>query len=345
MVAVDSLRAPDEPVEELTDAFGRVHRDLRISITDRCNFRCTYCMPEDGLPWLQRDDILSFEEIGRVARVAVARFGISSIRLTGGEPTVRAGLTELVTILSALGVDLSMTTNGSTLARSAAQLRRAGLRRVNISLDSLRPERFAALARRDALADVLAGIDAAVDAGLEPVKVNVVLVAGVNDDEILDFARFGRERHVTVRFIEYMPLDADGCWDGAEVVGLDRVLAAIEPVHPVEPIRRGHAPAERYRYRDRRAEDGPGSEIGIIPSVTRPFCGSCDRVRLTAEGKFRNCLFSVDEVDLRPILRGGGTDEDLASAMRGCVAEKRAGHGIGTPAFIRPVRSMSQIGG
>ncbi|MBS1838694.1 MAG: GTP 3',8-cyclase MoaA, partial [Actinobacteria bacterium] len=337
--------APDasgcESVEALVDGFGRVHRDLRISITDRCDLRCTYCMPEDGLPWLPRSDLLSFEEIGRIARVAVERFGVRSIRLTGGEPTVRADLPALVERLAPLGADLSMTTNGMSLGRLAAQLRAAGLRRVNVSLDSLRPEVFRTLTRRDGLDRVLAGIDAAVDAGLDPVKVNVVLIAGVNDSEILELARFGRERGVIVRFIEYMPLDADGRWDGGDVVGRQQVLAAIDPVHPLEAVPRGGAPAERYRYRDRRADGAPGSEIGIIPSVTAPFCGTCDRIRLTAEGQLRNCLFSVDEVDLRAVLRSGGTDDDLAAAVRRCVADKRAGHGIGTPAFIRPVRSMS----
>lgn len=335
-----SGRGPDE----LVDAFGRVHRDLRISVTDRCDFRCTYCMPEDGLPWLDRADVLGFEEIVRVAAVAVRRFGFTSIRLTGGEPTVRSGLVDLVAMLAPLGVDLSMTSNGASLERLAVPLRDAGLGRLNISLDSLRTDRFRALARRDALDRVLAGIDAAVAVGFDPVKVNVVLIAGVNDDEILDFARFGRDRGVTVRFIEYMPLDADGRWDGTEVVGRDRVLAAVEPWHPLDRLDRGHAPAERHRYRD-RPDGGPGSELGIIASVTSPFCSACDRVRLTAEGRLRNCLFSVDEVDLRAVLRDGGSDDDLAEAMRGCVADKRAGHGIGTATFIRPRRSMSQIGG
>lgn len=332
-------------MEDLVDGFGRVHRDLRISITDRCDFRCSYCMPADGLPWLPREDLLTFEEIARIAGVAVRRFGIDSIRLTGGEPTVRADLVDLVALLAPLGVDLSMTTNGASLAHQSVELRSAGLRRVNVSLDSLRPDRFASITRRDALHRVIAGIDAALRAGFDPVKVNVVLIAGVNDDEIVDFAEFGRERGVTVRFIEYMPLDADGRWDGTEVVGRDRILAAIEPVHPVVTVTRGRAPAERYRYRDRPDDGAPGSEIGIIPSVTTPFCSTCDRVRLTAEGRMRNCLFSVDEVDLRALLRDGGTDDELAAAMLGCVAEKREGHGIGTPTFIRPRRSMSQIGG
>ncbi len=330
--------------DELVDGFGRVHRDLRISVTDRCDFRCTYCMPEDGLPWVPRDQVLTYEEIGRIAGVLVERFGITSIRLTGGEPTVRAHLADLVALLAPLGTDLSMTTNGASLERQARDLRAAGLRRINVSLDSLRADRFAELTRRDSLDKVLRGIDAAVDAGFDPVKVNVVLIAGVNDDEIVDFARFGRERGVAVRFIEFMPLDADGQWDGTEVVGRDQVLGALAPVVPTVPVSRGHEPAERHRFLDRPV-GAPGSEIGIIPSVTTPFCSTCDRIRLTAEGQLRNCLFSVEETDLRAVLRDGGSDDDLVDAIRRCVAAKRAGHGIGTPTFIRPGRSMSQIGG
>ncbi len=336
-----SVRAPSVP---LVDSFGRVHRDLRISVTDRCDFRCTYCMPEDGLPWAPRDRVLRFEEIARVARVLVQRFGIDSIRLTGGEPTVRADLVELVSMLAPLGADLSMTTNGATLVRHAEPLRAAGLRRVNVSLDTLRRDRFATLTRRDALSKVLAGIDAAVVAGFDPVKVNAVLMAGVNDDEIVDLARFGRERGVTMRFIEYMPLDADGRWDGTEVVGRERGLAELPEQFPLVPVARGHEPAERYRYAD-LTPGAPGSEVGVIPSVSTPFCDTCDRIRLTAEGALRNCLFSTGETDLRSVLRSGGSDAALATAIEGCVADKRAGHGIGTVAFIRPGRTMSQIGG
>lgn len=326
------------------DSFGREHRDLRISVTDRCDFRCTYCMPEDGLPWVPRERVLRFEEIARIARVLVERYGIDSIRLTGGEPTVRSDLVDLVSMLAPLGADLSITTNGASLARHAEPLRAAGLRRVNVSLDSLRRDRFSALTRRDALPKVLAGIDAAVAAGFDPVKVNTVLMSGVNDDEIVDLARFGRERGVTVRFIEYMPLDADGRWVDTEVVGRDRVLAELGSVFGLEPMTRGHDPAERFRYTD-MAPGAPGSEVGVIPSVTTPFCDTCDRIRLTAEGALRNCLFSVEEADLRAVLRDGGTDDDLASVIARCVAAKRAGHGIGTVAFIRPGRTMSQIGG
>lgn len=323
----------------LVDSFGRVHRDLRISVTDRCNFRCTYCMPAEGLKWLPRDEVLSFEEIDRIAAVMVNRFGIDSIRLTGGEPTVRAHLALLISKLAAHQVDLSMTTNGSNLAAAARDLRAAGLDRVNISLDSLRPDRFAELTLRDDLDRVLEGIDAAIEVGFDPVKVNVVAMRGVNEDEIVDFAAFGRDRGVAVRFIEFMPLDADGRWTPDAVLSQAEIVATIDAVHPLEPIERGSEPAERFAYRD-----GNG-EVGVVPSVTRPFCASCDRVRLTSEGALRNCLFATREVDLRAILRNGGSDDDLEAAIRAEVGAKAAGHGIGQATFIRPRRTMSQIGG
>lgn len=323
----------------LVDPHGRVVRDLRISITDRCNFRCTYCMPQEGMTWLDRADILTYEEIERIARVCVERFDFSSIRLTGGEPTVRADLPRLVGKLAALGVDVSMTTNASTLAGSAAALAAAGLRRVNISLDTLRPDRFTAITRRPALDRVLAGIDAALAAGLAPVKLNCVLERGVNDDEVLDLAAFGRERGVEVRFIEWMPLDGDGRWAGDRVVPATEVVSAISARWPLRAVARGAAPAERFEYLD-----GAG-HVGVIGSVTEPFCGSCDRVRLTAEGMLRNCLFAVRETDLRALLRGGADDDALAAAVEAEVGRKWAGHAIGRVEFIRPGRSMSQIGG
>jgi cyclic pyranopterin phosphate synthase len=333
--------------ETLVDGFGRTVRDLRISVTDRCNFRCFYCMPEEGMEWLPRADILSFEEIERVARICVERFGFSGIRLTGGEPTIRAHLPVLVEKLARLrvggdgpGVDLAMTTNGASLPLIAGDLRAAGLRRINISCDSLRPERFLAMTRRDALDKVLLGIDAAIDAGFDPVKVNVVLIRGVNDDEVVDLATFGRERGVTIRFIEFMPLDASGEWGHQRVVPATEVVATIDAVYPLDPVaQRGSQPAERYVYRDGRGE------VGVIASVTRSFCGTCDRVRLTAEGEFRNCLFAVEETDLRAIMRGGGSDDELAAAMAADVARKWAGHSIGQVHFIQPKRTMSQIGG
>jgi cyclic pyranopterin phosphate synthase len=323
----------------LVDGFGRVHRDLRISVTDRCNLRCTYCMPAEGMQWLPRAEVLSFEEIERIARVLVERFGFDSIRLTGGEPTVRAHLPVLIGKLAALDADLALTTNGTTLGLLAHDLAAAGLRRINVSLDSLRRDRVIELTRRDCLDQVLEGIDAALDAGLDPVKVNAVLVRGVNDDEVVDFARFGRERGVVVRFIEFMPLDADGGWRADAVVPRDEIVAAIDAVYPLEPLTRGAEPAERFRYRD------GGGEIGVVASVTDAFCGTCDRIRLTADGQLRSCLFALDETDVRALLRGGASDDDVAAAIERCVHAKWAGHAINQVQFIRPRRSMSQIGG
>lgn len=324
----------------LVDGFGRVHRDLRISVTDRCNFRCTYCMPAEGLDWMAREDLLTYEELTRVARVCVERFGFNGIRLTGGEPTVRANLPVLIEQLSSLGVDLSLTTNGTTLTNLAPALVSAGLERINISLDSLKRERFEQITRRDELDKVLEGIDAAVGAGLAPVKINCVVMRGVNDDEIVDFARFGRERGVTVRFIEFMPLDAQGEWTNEQVVTKAEILAAIGDVFPLEPVaERESDPAARWRYVD------GGGEFGVIPSVTEAFCESCDRVRLTADGMLRHCLFATRELDLRTLLRNEATDDDLAAAITAEVGAKWAGHQINQVHFIRPSRSMSQIGG
>ncbi len=329
----------------LVDTFGRTARDLRISVTDRCNFRCVYCMPEEGIQFVPRDDILRYEEIARLARLFVEDLGIESIRLTGGEPTVRRDLPKHVAMLAGLRtpagepVEISLTTNGSSLARLADVLRAAGLARVNVSLDSLRADRFLAITRRDALDDVLAGIDAAVASGLSPVKVNAVVVRHKNEDEILDFAVFGRERGVQIRFIEYMPLDAEGSWTLEQVVSADEIVATIGAIFPLEPVAHGAEPATRWRY-----ADGAG-EIGVIPSVTRPFCGDCDRVRLTAEGQFLTCLFALEELDLRGPLRDGASDTDLADLLKDAVYGKWAGHRIGRVDFVRPTRSMSQIGG
>ena len=338
---------------DLVDPFGRTVRDLRISVTDRCNFRCTYCMPEEGMQWLPREDILTFEEIERLARVCVDRFGVDGIRLTGGEPTVRAHLPVLVEKLSHLRVnpradspfagrkpDLSVTTNGATLRLLARELRQAGLDRINISLDTLDPDRFLQMTRRRELHRVLDGIAAAQEAGFDPVKVNAVVERGVNDDEIVALAEFGRDHGVQVRFIEFMPLDATGHWSSTSVVGQDEIVAAIAAVHPLEPVpARGSAPADRWRYLDGRGE------VGVIPTVTKPFCGDCDRVRITAEGQFRTCLFATREFDLRALLRGGASDDELAAEITRAVGTKWAGHAIGQVAFVRPSRSMSQIGG
>ena len=324
---------------QLVDSFGRVHRDLRISVTDRCNFRCTYCMPAEGLEWVPRDDLLSFEEITRVAEIMVQRHGVDGIRLTGGEPTVRANLPVLVEMLAALGTDLAMTTNGVSLPLLAGELHDAGLRRINISCDSLQADRFAKLTRRDGLARVLAGIDAAIAAGFDPVKVNCVVMRGVNDDEIADFVAFGRRTGTEVRFIEFMPLDADGIWSNDLVVPVHEILARVDAASPVEPVERTSAPASRYRF-----SDGGGS-VGIVASVSDSFCSTCDRVRLTADGQFRNCLFAVDETDIRSLLRSGADDDEIAAALEGSVASKWAGHQINRVHFVKPRRSMSQIGG
>ncbi len=329
----------------LVDPFGRVIRDLRISVTDRCNFRCTYCMPMEGMQWLPREAVMSFEEIERLARIFVARYGVEGIRLTGGEPTVRAHLPVLVAKLAAIEgpagpVDLAMTTNGATLRQMAGTLRRAGLRRINISLDTLDREKFERMTRRDELERVLDGIEAAKEAGFDPVKINAVVERGVNDDEIVALARFGRERSVEVRFIEFMPLDADGHWDDGSVVGQDEIVAAIDAAYPVEQLpARGAAPADRFRYLD-----GAGT-VGVIPTVTKPFCGDCDRVRLTAEGRFRTCLFATDEFDLLAAMRAGETDDELAARIEAAVGTKWAGHRINQVNFVRPAKSMSQIGG
>jgi GTP 3',8-cyclase len=324
---------------QLIDRFGRVHRDLRISVTDRCNFRCEYCMPEEGMQWVPREELLTFEEIERLARLMVERYGVDSIRLTGGEPTVRAHLPVLVGKLAALGTDLALTTNGVSLRLLAHDLAAAGLRRINVSLDTLRPDRFLSITRRDDLDRVLDGIDAALEAGFDPVKINMVVMRGRNDDELLDMAVFGREKGVTMRFIEFMPLDADGNWTGGAVVSQQEIVDRIGEVFPLEPVPRGSAPASLFRY-----ADGAG-EIGVVASVTQKFCDSCDRVRLTADGQFRNCLFAVDEFDVRALLRSGASDDEVAALLERGVAAKWAGHGIGEVHFIRPNRSMSQIGG
>jgi GTP 3',8-cyclase len=338
---------------DLVDPFGRTIKDLRISITDRCNFRCTYCMPEEGMTWLPREQVLSFEEIERLARVFVERYEVDGIRLTGGEPTVRAHLPVLVEKLARLRVpsssrspfagrapSLAMTTNGATFRLLADDLRAAGLARVNISLDTLQADRFLAMTRRDELHRVLDGIEAAKEAGFAPVKINALVERGVNDDEIVALAEFGRERDVEVRFIEFMPLDADGGWGREKVVSQDEIVARISAVHPLELVpARGAAPADRWRYLDGRGT------VGVIPTVTKPFCGDCDRVRLTADGQFRTCLFETREFDLRALLRSGADDDAIAATIERAVGTKWAGHSINQVNFIRPGRSMSQIGG
>lgn len=340
-------------VRDLVDPFGRTIRDLRISVTDRCNFRCTYCMPAEGMVWLPKSDILTFEEIERLARIFVGRYGVDGIRLTGGEPTVRAHLSVLVEKLSRIVVpadspsplagrpiDLALTTNGATLVNCVDELRAAGLGRINISLDTLDRARFEHMTRRDELDRVLAGIDAAVGAGFSSVKINAVVERGVNDDEILALADFGRAKGVEVRFIEFMPLDAEGHWVNDKVVSQDEIVSRIAEKHPLESVpARGAAPADRWRYLD-----GAGT-VGVIPSVTKPFCGDCDRVRLTADGQFRTCLFATTEFDLRALIRSGADDDGLAAEIERAVGTKWAGHQINQVNFVRPKRTMSQIGG
>ena len=338
---------------ELIDPFGRTVRDLRISITDRCNFRCTYCMPAEGMKWLPHTEVLSYEELHRLASICVNHFDVDGIRLTGGEPTMRAHLSVLVQKLAGLivpatanspragkPIDLAITTNGATLRLIAQELREAGLKRINISIDTLKRERFYEMTRRDELQHVLDGIDAAIATGFLPIKLNAVVQRGINDDEIVDLATFGRNKGVEVRFIEYMPLDAQGTWENNQVVGQDEIVAAIAAVYPLELMpARGAAPADRWRYLD-----GKGT-VGVIPSVTKPFCGDCDRVRLTADGQFRTCLFSTNEFDLRAMLREGANDDAIAAEIKRAVGTKWAGHNIGNVTFVRPRRSMSQIGG
>ncbi|MFI6129970.1 GTP 3',8-cyclase MoaA [Micromonospora sp. NPDC051141] len=327
----------------LTDRFGRVARDLRVSLTDKCNLRCTYCMPAEGLTWLAGPQLLTDDEIVRLVGVAVRRLGVTEVRFTGGEPLIRPGLPGIVAAVAALSPRprISLTTNGIGLARLAPALRAAGLDRVNVSLDTLDPARFAALTRRDRHADVLAGLAGAAEAGLTPVKINAVLMRGVNDDEAPALLRFALAHGYELRFIEQMPLDAQHGWDRSTMVTADEILAALRAEFALrpDPTERGAAPAETWLV-----DDGP-AKVGVIASVTRPFCGDCDRTRLTADGQVRNCLFATDESDLRAALRAGADDEELARRWRAAMWGKRAGHGIDDPTFLQPVRPMSAIGG
>jgi len=329
-------------VEALVDGFGRVHTDLRISLTDKCNLRCTYCMPPEGLDWIPAPELLTDDEIVRLADIAVGRLGITSIRLTGGEPLLRSGLVDLVARLAALQPrpQLAMTTNGIGLARLADALRAAGLDRINVSLDTLSRTTFAGLARRDRLQDVLDGLAAAKAAGLIPVKVNAVLMRGVNNDEALDLLDFCLDNGYEMRFIEQMPLDAQHGWDRDIMVTAEEIIERLTVKHRLTPLPgRGSEPAETYLV-----DDGP-AKVGIIASVTKPFCGACDRVRLTADGQLRNCLFAREESDLRAVLRDGATDDEIAARWHAAIAGKKAGHGIDDPTFLQPDRPMSAIGG
>lgn len=328
----------------LADAFGRIATDLRVSLTDRCNLRCTYCMPPEGLEWLPSSALLTDEELIRLIGIGVRRLGITEVRFTGGEPLLRRNLEVIIAGTAALRPRpvISMTTNGIRLAQLAVSLREAGLDRVNVSLDTLSRETFATLARRDRLPDVLAGLSAAAAAGLAPVKVNTVLMRGVNDHEAPSLLRFCLDRGYQLRFIEQMPLDAQHGWRRDGMVTADEILAALSAefsLSPDDPDARGSAPAEAFLV-----DGGPGV-IGVIGSVTRPFCGSCDRVRLTADGQVRNCLFATTESDLRGPLRAGASDATIAALWRRAVASKLPGHGINDPGFLQPARPMSAIGG
>ncbi len=327
----------------LVDRHGRVHTSLRVSVTDRCNIRCFYCMPNENVQFRPRNEILSFEEICRFASV-VGQMGVRRLRLTGGEPLVRAELSHLVRMLAASSLveDLALTTNGMLLAEQADDLRRAGLRRINISLDTLDEETFKKISRRDGLDRVLAGIAAAQNVGFEQIRLNAIAIAGLTEDEIIPLATFARSHALELRFIEYMPLDAERHWEAGDVLSGAVIRQILESEFgPLIPVARPHSsqPASDFVY-----ADGKG-RIGLIQPVSQSFCGDCDRLRLTAEGQVRNCLFSTAEWDARAILRDGGSDDDLAELVRDCIAAKAPAHGINTVEFIRPERAMYQIGG
>ncbi|WP_308257979.1 GTP 3',8-cyclase MoaA [Pseudonocardia lacus] len=335
---------PNRPADpRLIDTFGRVATDLRISLTDRCNLRCTYCMPAEGLEWMPKSEQLADEELLRLITIAVRDLGIEELRFTGGEPLLRRGLEELITASAALRPrpDISLTTNGIGLARRAEALAAAGVDRLNVSMDTLRPERFATITRRDRLSDVLAGMAAARAAGLKPIKINSVLLRGQNDDEAVDLLRFAVDEGYELRFIEQMPLDAQHGWERTEMITAGEIMEKLRTAFTLtpDPTERGGAPAERWLV------DGGPSVVGVIASVTRPFCGACDRTRLTADGQVRSCLFARTETDLRALLRGGATDAEIADTWRTAMWGKLAGHGIDEPGFLQPDRPMSAIGG
>ena len=327
----------------LRDSYGRVADDLRISITDRCNFRCIYCMPAEGLKWLARDDLLRFEEIARLARIFVERYGVRTIRITGGEPLVRVRVEELVGMINDIDptLDITMTTNGVLLREKAQLLRDAGLKRINISLDTLHMDRFHEIARSDAFKRVMDGIQASREAGLWPIKLNMVVMKGKNDDEVVDFARLARDEGYEVRFIEFMPLDGDNIWTNEQVVPSLRIQEQIEDLFPLQPVVDSRpGPATRFKF----ADGAPGG-IGFISSVSQAFCTTCNRIRLTAEGGLRTCLFSLRETPLRDLIRSGVSDDHIGRAIETAVWRKEEGHLINQPGFIKPAKNMSQIGG
>ncbi|PWI43576.1 GTP 3',8-cyclase MoaA [Streptomyces sp. ICBB 8177] len=328
----------------LLDTYGRVATDLRVSLTDRCNLRCTYCMPEEGLRWLAKPELLTDDEIVRLVTIAVTGLGVTEVRFTGGEPLLRPGLVGIVQRCAALRPrpSISLTTNGIGLARTADALRAAGLDRVNVSLDTLRPEVFHRLTRRNRHHDVIAGLDAARAAGLAPVKINSVLMRGVNDDEAPDLLAWALENRYELRFIEQMPLDAQHGWQREDMVTAEEILRSLGERFALTPERsgeRGSAPAERWLV------DGGPARVGVIASVTRPFCRACDRTRLTADGQVRNCLFAREESDLRTALREGASDEEMVRLWQAAMWGKKAGSGLDDPSFLQPQRPMSAIGG
>jgi molybdenum cofactor biosynthesis protein A len=328
----------------LVDTFGRTATDLRVSLTDKCNLRCTYCMPPEGLDWLPKPEVLTDDEVVRLVRIGVERLGITEVRYTGGEPLLRRGIAGIVARTAELSPrpQISLTTNGIGLDRLAGPLAEAGLDRVNVSLDTLDREVFKRLAHRDRLADVLSGLAAARAAGLLPVKVNAVLMRGVNDHEAVRLLRFCLDHGYQLRFIEQMPLDAQHGWTRDNMITADEILAMLGEgfaLEPADAAERGSAPAETFLV------DGGPARVGVIGSVTRPFCGACDRVRLTADGQVRNCLFAREESNLRDAMRAGASDGELAERWRAAVLAKRPGHGIDDPAFLQPARPMSAIGG
>ena len=327
----------------LVDSFGRVHTNLRISVTDRCNIRCFYCMPADNVQFMNRRELLTFEEIERFVRVAVP-LGLNQIRLTGGEPLVRKDLHVLVAKLAAIPeiIDIGLTTNGILLADQAKLLYEAGLRRINVSLDALDPKKFEEITRRTGYEKVLEGIVAAQEAGFSPVKVNAVAIRGLTEPELVPFGHFARKAGVEIRFIEFMPLDADNAWEREKVLFAHEIIETLSrEIMPLVPVagQNRNAPATEYVF-----EDGVG-RIGFISSVSQPFCGSCDRFRITADGKLRNCLFSLDETDVKSLLRGEADDATIAQAIRDSIAAKKEGHEINTARFIQPLRPMHSIGG
>jgi len=329
-------------LEPLRDGHGRLIGDLRVSVTDRCNFRCQYCMPAEGLPWLGREEILTFEEITRLVGV-MAAMGVHDVRLTGGEPLVRREFPRLVSMLSDVEdvAEISVTTNGFLLERDAEALVRAGINRFNVSVDSLQRDRFYELTRRDALPQVLRGLALlATFPDAHPIKVNAVAMRGFTEEEVLPFAELARQTSYEVRFIEFMPLDADRAWTPDQVLTGAEIRAAIDAVYPLErEPREPHATARVYRF-----ADGQG-RIGFINPVSEPFCADCNRIRLTADGRLRTCLFSLNETDLRGPLRAGADDSKLELIIRDAVWRKELKHDVGEPGFIRPARSMSAIGG